>query len=63
MRDKTSSSEAAWQEEELSTAALPDKRFGPSVATVAGSDVSCAGQANPGGLRRLGGGEGVLPLL
>lgn len=27
MRDKTSSGEAAWQEEELSTAALPDKRL------------------------------------
>ena len=27
MRDKTSSSEAAWQEEELSAAALPDKRL------------------------------------
>lgn len=27
MRDKSSSSEAAWQEEELSAAALPDKRL------------------------------------
>ncbi|MER8779396.1 transposase [Mesorhizobium sp. M0977] len=27
MRDKTGSSEAAWQEEELSAAALPDKRL------------------------------------
>ncbi|MER9420599.1 hypothetical protein NKI95_32635 [Mesorhizobium sp. M0306] len=27
MRDKNGSSEAAWQEEELSTAALPDKRL------------------------------------
>ncbi|MFC7739166.1 transposase DNA-binding-containing protein, partial [Roseomonas sp. GCM10028921] len=27
MRDKTSSSEAAWQEEELSASALPDKRL------------------------------------
>ncbi|WP_292176045.1 transposase DNA-binding-containing protein [Mesorhizobium sp.] len=27
MRHKTSSSEAAWQEEELSVAALPDKRL------------------------------------
>lgn len=62
MRDKTSSSEAVWQEEELSAAALPTSVW-PSAATVAGSDVSCAGQANPGGLWRLGGGEGGLPLL
>lgn len=27
MRDKTSSSESAWQEEELPAAALPDKRL------------------------------------
>ena len=27
MRDKTSSSEAAWQEEELSAAGFPDKRL------------------------------------
>jgi hypothetical protein len=27
VRDKTSSSEAAWQEDELSAAALPDKRL------------------------------------
>lgn len=32
---------------------------GPSAATVAGADVSCAGQANPGGLRRPGGGENI----
>ncbi|WP_365944252.1 transposase DNA-binding-containing protein [Mesorhizobium sp.] len=63
MRDKSGSSEAAWQEEELSAAALPDKRLARRLTTVAGSDVSCAGQANPGGLRRLGGGEGGLPLL
>lgn len=62
MRDKTSSSEAAWQEEELSAAALPDRRLVPSAATVAGSDISCAGQANPGGPPRLVGGEGGLPL-
>ncbi|MER9432938.1 transposase DNA-binding-containing protein, partial [Mesorhizobium sp. M0408] len=47
MRDKTSSGEAAWQEEELSTAGPSRQAFGPSVATVAGSDVSCAGQPIP----------------
>ncbi|WP_019863425.1 MULTISPECIES: transposase DNA-binding-containing protein [Mesorhizobium] len=64
MRDKTSSSEAAWQEEELSAAALPDKRLARRLRRLLDQmSVSCAGQANPGGLRRLGGGEGGLPLL
>jgi len=35
MRDKTSSSEAAWQDEELAEAALPDNALGPSASPVA----------------------------
>ncbi|WP_292215242.1 transposase DNA-binding-containing protein [Mesorhizobium sp.] len=63
MRDKTSSSESAWQEEELSAAALPDKRLARRLQRLLDQMFSCAGQANPGGVRRLGGGEGGLPLL
>lgn len=56
MRDKTSSSESAWQEEEL-----PARPFPTSVWPVRcnGCWIRCqlAAQANPGGLRRRGGSE------
>ncbi|ESX98804.1 hypothetical protein X753_31150 [Mesorhizobium sp. LNJC399B00] len=63
MRDTTIRSEAAWQEEDLSAAGLPDKRLARRLQRLLGSDVSCAGQANPGGLRRLGAGEASIAFL
>ncbi|MER9020696.1 transposase DNA-binding-containing protein [Mesorhizobium sp. M0898] len=51
MREETSSSEAAWQEE-LCGAALPDKRVASRLQRLLGSAVSRAGQSDPGGLRR-----------
>ena len=51
MRDETSSSEAAWQEEELSAATLPDKRLARRLRRLLDQTVSRAGQANPGSLR------------
>lgn len=46
MRDESSSSEAAWQEEELSGAALPAKRLARRLRCLL-DQISCAGQAMP----------------
>ena len=63
MRDKTGGSEAVWREEELSAAALPDKRLARRLRRLLDQMSAEAGKPVPGGLRRLGGDEGGLPLL
>ncbi|MER9776720.1 transposase DNA-binding-containing protein [Mesorhizobium sp. M0220] len=61
MRDKTSSSAAAWQEE-LCAAALPDKRLIRRLQRLLDQLSAAPGKPIPG-LWLLGSGEGGLPLL
>lgn len=61
MRGKTSSREAAWQEE-LCAAALPDKRMVRRLQRLLDQLSAAPGKADPGGQWRLGSGEGGLPL-